>query len=224
MAQPTLISYTEIAYNVTTTPRTSASISWQTGDVIVVLQGLEDPGTITLPAATGLTFVAQKTNNAVAGTCADGVYAVVAGATSSGGVTCARSGGTSGIWGASIWVYRGSAGIGNSSEQHTTTKTVALTPTAANCAVVWGCFDFSAGAAGTIVPTPTNTDELALEGASTYTAAVADLDPQASGGATSYGISGGGTGPFSIVVLEIKASAGGGAVVPVWNMPVFFQG
>ncbi len=208
---PTRVSYTEVAYTGTGTSRASASISWLAGDVIAVIALCEDNHLPGVPTATGLIFASQKSNNA-ASTCASRVSAVVAGSDGSSAVTCTLS--SSGIvWGFSVWVYRGSDGIGNSSEGHTTAKTVAQTNTAANSAVVWGCADFAVNPVtnNDITPTPTTTDERAAEGG-VYTVYVADLTDQTSAGSVSYGVSGSGTvGAFSKVVLEIKGAAGGAA-------------
>jgi hypothetical protein len=81
-------------------------------------------------------------------------------------------------------------------------------------AVVWGEFDYAATAVTGISTTPTPTDaRQKVEIGSKYTLYVEDLTDQSSSGAVSYGISGGsGSGPFSLVVLEIKIGSGGGGV------------
>lgn len=207
---PTLVSYTEVAYTGTGSTRSSASVSWNAGDVVAVICGTDggftnaNPG---VPTATGLTFLSQKNNNAV-NTCATRASAVVAGGNGSSAVQVVL-GDANEHWGFSVFVYRGSDGIGNSAEEHTTAKTVAQTNTAADSANVWGGFDFAANAVtnNNITPTPTNTDERNQDGAQ-YTAYVADLTDQTSAGSVSYGVSGAGTvGAFSKVVLEIKGAA-----------------
>lgn len=201
---PTLISYTEVTWNATGQPKTTASISWLAGDVIVVIAGSETADTLGVPTATGLTFTKQKDWPGTGGaTCSAFVATATPGAGGSATVSVTESGAHT--WGFGVWVWRGSAGVGNSAEQHTATKTVALTPTGADGAIVWGTFDFAAAAVQTITPTPTNTRQrVAL---TPYTIYVSDLIDQVSAGSVSYGISGTGTGPFSIVALEIKAAA-----------------
>jgi hypothetical protein len=209
---PTLISYTEVAWTTTGTPKsTAATVSWQTNDVIVVIAGAEDISTLGVPTATGLTFVVQKQNNpGAAGTCSSGVWAVVAG--SAGTNQAVSQTLSSGVkhWGFGVWVWRGSQGIGDSSEQHTATKTVNMTPAAgADAGVVWGAFDFSAGAGPAATPTPTDTRQATVDGTK-YSLVVADLTDQVSAGAVAYGLTvTGTTGPYSIVVMEIKTGAGG---------------
>lgn len=210
MAAPTLISYTEVAaWNTGGTSKSLASISYQVDDVVIVIAGDEGGGALGTPNnLTGLTFATQKSNNA-ASTCASLVSAAVATQASSGVLTISNSG--SPFYGFAAWVWRGSAGIGNSVEQHTATKTVSLTPAGgANAAICWAIFDFNVEAAHTITPSPTNTRQ-AVQIASHYTIHVADLADQTSAGAVSYGISGGSsTGPYSIVAIEVMAGAGGG--------------
>lgn len=202
---PTLISYTETSWVVTGSPRSSASVSWQTGDVIVVIGGQEaDITALGNPTATGLTFTTQKSNVA-AGSCGSMLATAVAGSTSSSAISMTGPNSVQ-HWGFGVWVWRGSTGIGNSSEQHTATKTVGLTPTQIHSSIMWGTFDFQPGAAQTITPTPTNTRQNVLD-TGRYTIYVSDLGDQPSAGSTSYGITGGaGTGPFSIVVMEVKGT------------------
>jgi hypothetical protein len=216
---PSLISYTEVAYNGTGASRASASISWLANDVIAVLSGSESAtgGPPGVPTATGLTFTSQKSNNA-ASSCSSRASAAVAAGSGSSAVTVTL-GDITQHWGFSVWVYRGSDGIGNSSEEHTTAKTVSQTNTAANSAVVWAGFDFGANAItnNNLTPTPTNTNEQAVD-AGRYTAYVADLTDQTSAGSVAYGVSGAGTiGTFSKLVLEIKGLSGAPSVTPSYR-------
>ncbi len=216
MAAPTLISYTEVASWATTgTSKSTASVSWNSGDVITVVAGSEggNNGTLGTPTATGLTFAKNQDITANGGTrCAAFTATAVAGSNSSGSIQVTNS--NSGEhWGFGVFVHRSSTGAGNSAQQATSTKTKALTPTAADGAIVWGVFDFNADAAGSGTPSPTNTRQAAQD-AGHYTRLVCDLADQTSSGSVSYGQSGGGTtGPFSIVIQEIKNDGGGGATV-----------
>lgn len=213
---PTLINYVEVAYNAAGGSRASASISWLTGDVIVMLAGTEGSTTAipSVGAATGLTLLSQQSNG-TASTCCTRLSACVAGGNGSSAVTVTNSD-TTEHWGFSVWVYRGSDGIGNSAEGHTTAKTVSQTNSAADSANVWGGFDFGANAVtnNNITPTPTNTDERAADGAH-YTVYVADLTDQTGAGSVAYGVSGAGTiSAFSKVVLEIKGHVVAGVALP----------
>lgn len=207
---PTLISYNDAtsAWTTGAATKSSASISWQTGDVLVVVSGAEAADTLGTPTATGLSFTKQK-NNVTASTCAAFVATAVAASASSGAVSVTNSSSTH-HWGFGVWVWRGSDGVGNSAEQHTATHNVSLTAAGgADSAICWGLFDFGAAAAGTLTPTPTHTRQNVQDGA-TYTLAVADLTDQVSASGVVYGYTGSGGGPFSIVVVEVKGAAGGG--------------
>jgi hypothetical protein len=217
MPAPTLVSYTETADWVTSaTSRATASVSWLAGDVVAVLGGGAGPSsgaTFGTPTATGLVFVNQQVVDA-ASHCPAIVSAVVAGSSGSSAVTLTN--GVFSHYGFGVWVWRGSAGIGNSAKSTTpgTGKTINLTPTGgAHAAVIWGAFDWSAEAVYTNgTPTPSNTRE-STQDSGQYTIGVYDLLDQASTGAVAYGFTGGGTtAPYSIVALEIKASAGAAAV------------
>lgn len=202
---PTLISYTETAsWQTAGSPsKATASVSWQTGDVIVVLAASEANDALGLPTATGLTFVSQK-SNVVASTCGTQLAAAVAASTSSGVITVTNAS-TTNAWGFGVWVWRGSAGIGNSAEIHTAAASVTLTPTGADGGMVYGSFDFAAGVLRTIAPTPTNTRQRVVD-AGHFTIYVADLADQVSGAGVLYGLTAA-AGVTSTVVLEIKAAS-----------------
>lgn len=201
---PTRISYNEATqgWNNNSSPKSTASISWQTNDVIIVIAGQESAGrTITTPTATGLTFSNLKSNT-TASTCTALMASATAGSNGSGAVSVTSNGVD--FWSFAVWVYRGSNGVGDTKEQHTSTHSVSSTPLGgAHSAYVWGIFDFATGAVGTLTPTPTNTGE-ATQFNPNYTVYAADLGDQSSAGATSYGLTGSGGGPFSIMVAEIK--------------------
>jgi len=205
---PTLVSHNTVPYNSTALTLTSPSISWNANDVIVVVGGTEGANSSDIlgtPTATGLTFTARQTI-APSTRCAAYVWTAVAGSSGSGTISVVHN--NTSDAGFTVWVFRGSAGVGNSAQSSTSSLTTSLTPTAAHSAIVWGVFDWNAGSLQTITPTPTNT-EARVQYASLYTVYVAELTDQVSAGAVSYGISGSGSGPFSIVVLEIKGSASG---------------
>lgn len=189
------------------------SVTWGAGDAVVVIGGTEGANssdTLGTPTVTGLTFTLQASLTPTSRSAAY-VWSAVAGSAGSGSISVPHTAG-SGDAGASVWVYTGVdavSPIGNVASSGTSAKTVSLTPTQADSAVVWGVFDWAAAALQTITPTPTTTDVRTVF-ASIYTVYIADLTDQTSAGATSYGISGTGTGPFSIVALEIKGTTGGG--------------
>lgn len=183
-------------------------MSWQTGDVVIVIGLNEGLSTLGTPTATGLTFNPDQTVAGSISVCGSMCASAVAGGTSSATVNMTNSIVTK-HFGFGVWVWRSSTGVGNSVEQHTATNTKALTPTAANGGICWASGDFTAGALGTILPTPTNTRQR-VQGAN-YSFYVSDLADQTSSGSVSYGTNAGTGGPFSIVAIEVKNDGGGGA-------------
>lgn len=228
MAAPTLISYTESASWATTAfSKSLASISWQVSDVLVCLAGSEDNTTLGvagLPTNTGLGLSWANTESiSGAGHCAALIATTVATSADSGIISLAETSGSL-HWGFAVWVWRGSAGVGNHAQQVTTGKTKALTPTAANAGICWGFFDYSAAAgagepAGS--PTPSNTREQTDDGGQ-YSIGVFDIIDQTSAGSVSYGATTTGTsGPYAIVIQEVKASASAGRTTKNtrgWNL------
>jgi hypothetical protein len=221
---PTLIGFAQVAG--TTATVTTASLSWQTGDVIVVLavnEGATSGATFTTPTTTGsgLTFTQQQ-NHTSASNCAAGGWTAVASATSSGTFTIGGiSAGPNRTGGAFVW--RGSAGVGNSVQAASATRTVNLTPVGADGAICWVVGDWAAATAVTASPTPTTHSSaspgptalpIGTQVGTNYTYYFDDLDDQTSAGAVGYGVTGAGTGPFTIIVIEVKAAAGAAATIP----------
>lgn len=208
VAAPTRVSYTETtAWNTGATTKSTISISWLTGDILAVIAGAESNNTtLGTPTATGLTFTKNK-NIAAVNQCPAFCATAVAAGNGSSAVTVTSSSATP-HYGFGVWVWRSSTGVGNSASQATTAKTVSLTPTGVNSAMCWGIFDFGADGALTGTPTPTNTDESQDDGTN-WSIGVFDLIDQPSAGAVLYGgVTAGVTGPFSIVVQEIKNDGG----------------
>lgn len=201
------ISYYQANYNVSTQGSVSVSgVSWGTGDIIVVgglTEGSTGSDTISTPTATGLVFspiVAVPPNSA----CFAGLWSATA--TSPGSsvtVSANKSAPLSQYSGLSVWVFPGASGVGNHTSGNTTAATAALTPTQAHSAIVWLVGDWNAGSIGSEVPTPTD-NRAAGTVSGRYSYYVADLTDQPSTGSTSYGITGqGGSGPYSIVAVEV---------------------
>jgi hypothetical protein len=208
MIVPVLVSYTETDWAVLAgLTKVTPTFVWQEGDVIIALAAVEDSAVLSLSnTGVGLSLATQKQNNpAAAGTSGSLVQACRATASSSGTVTVTVSAGSK-AYGVGVWVWRRSVGFGNSFEQHTTVKTVNMAPDAQDSAMCWGIVDFSAEAAHTMVPAPTNIRQAAVVGVS-YAIHVADFADQPSPQASAYGVSGGtSTGPYSIVGVEVKGS------------------
>lgn len=201
---PTLSSYTETTWTSSgSATKVTSSISWNSGDVIVAICGAEGGQDLGTPTATGLTFTQMQTANS-GSICYAKSFTAVAASAGSSTVTVTIDNAFA-HWGAGIWVFTGTDGVGNSTSQATSAKTVSLAATDAHSAVCWCIFDWSADPTTGISPSPTATDiRQATQVSNRYTYYIADLTDQPSASPTSYGISGGsGTGPFTILPVEV---------------------
>lgn len=238
MAAPTLVA-ASFGTAATGVSATSGSVSWQTSDVVVVIYGNEGlSATFLTPTTTGsgLSFTVAGSVTGSGSQCGAGLATAVATANSSGTVTASINAGPSGNNFVGVYVFRGSQGVGNNAISTTpsSTKTVSLTPTAADGAICWGVFDFFADATVAFTPTPTthtsgspgpSATPTSAQVAGHYTYYWGELDDQTSSGAVSYGVGGTGTGPFTIVALEVKTGAGGtdATVIPPARVDVLIH-
>jgi hypothetical protein len=243
MAAPTLAAAAVAEAAVATgVAVTTASISWQTNDVVVAFVGSEGsvsgevPNTPTTTGS-GISFgTAQKTHTS-ASDCSGACWAAVATANSSGtfsgSYTHTGSSGINTVVG--VLVIRGSAGIGNSVLYNGTTPNGAsLTPTGADGMICWYVGDWAAATPVAFSPTATTHGSGApgptampysLQVANRATFYIGELDDQTSAGAVSYGVASG-TGAFTIIAFEAKAGAGGGTdatVIPPARVDVLIH-
>jgi hypothetical protein len=214
---PTLIQYAESSWTTTTASKaTTTSITWLTGDVIVVVGGTGDQGNvITSVTATGLTFT-PGTPLTAASSCWANTWTVTASSGGTSAVTANIS--VTGVpYGIAVWVYRGSDGIGGRGADTSTGKTVSLGRVDDHSAVVCGIFDWSAGTTTSHVWTPTGqTEDEAQQVGTQYTAFVADWGDQGTSATIAYGISGtASVGAHSKVALEILGTISAGSNVNV---------
>lgn len=228
MAAPTLAQVALIASSGTVAAGgtlATASVSWQSGDVIVVMAGDEgQQGTWSVPTTTGsgITLTAQQVHNSAGSNCGAGCWAGVATAASSGTFSVKNeNSNTAQAMMAGVYVVRGSAGIGNSAmSAGSSSRTVSLTPSGADGLIIWGVFDWSQSAVQSPTPAATShasgspgptASPLTTSPAGRYTGYLEELDDQTASTAVSYGIGGSGTGPYTIIAIEVQASAGGGS-------------
>jgi hypothetical protein len=198
----------------TGTSRATASLSWANGDLVVAGMVNEGYGTFTAPTATGLTFSNNPINHAPSSNCGLAIYTATAVGSGSSAITGHNSDGTHN-WNIWVWVWHNHGGAGNNASQFTATKTVSLTPAGgADSAIIWVAGDWSAAASPAATPASPNetTRQAAVQGGA-YSYVTADITNQTSAGAVSYGVNYTSSGPFSIGVLEIKGTAGGGSGV-----------
>ena len=207
---PTLIGTSGSTWNDTSSTETTGSLSWQTGDLIVVTGMTEDQLiSLSTPTATGLTFAAVSgfpTN--LANTCKGYAWTATAGSNGSGTI----SSGTGGSYMAGIqaYVFRGSDGIGNTAQTTSgTALTISLTRNYANSMVVWAAGDWGATNDTTVSSDPVGGNQRQAAWRSGV-ATLFDFDwgDQGSAGSTSYGISGFSPGNvFTKIALEVRGSS-----------------
>lgn len=209
MAAPTLIQYAETSWTTPDTAKTTGSITWLAGDVIVAVAGDESQRTIPTPTFAGGTFVAITgaacTN---ASNCAANAWSCTPVSGGSGAVSIAL---TPDIDGLGVWVWRNSGGIGNVGSSTSTANnnlTQSLIRSGNNSCVVGGCFDWSATATTGYGWTPTvANDRQHGQVSGQYSYYVADWGDQGSAGTTSYGLTGITAGPFARLFVEILGKA-----------------
>jgi len=216
MTAPTLVQYSGTTYNSTGT-KSTATLTWQAGDLIVVIALSEEGGfPVANPTATGLTFAAGTPPSSSNSQCYANSWTATAG---SGGSAVVTSTGATGSdhWGMSAWVWRGSSGFGNTATSASTSETVSLTRTGTNSVVVGGVADWNATATTGYGWTPTvGNDRTEGKDGTRYSYYVADWGDQGAAGTTSYGITGITGGPYAIVMVEVTGSA---AVTPSGSPP-----
>lgn len=215
-----IAEYQHIVYTSATRPASFPSVTWSAGDVLVIIEGLENndfagPLTISTPTVTGLTFGAIAGASLVGTSqqfCEANAYIATAGSGSSGAIACTQTGGTTGYhWGASLWRFTGASStvgvvgaLQSASGSTATERTVTISPTAGST-VVMMLYDFTAAAAG-FTGTPTVTTEREdTQDATHYTIWGADW-VNVAGGSTAFGISAG-TVKATKLAIEIKPAA-----------------
>ena len=208
MIKPNLVVYETVDWTTVAASKSTASITWKAGDVIAVLASSEEnTDTLSLPTATGLSFVAQQTIDGIGFRCSSLGATAAAASDGSGVVSMTESAGVR--WGFCLWVFRNSLGVGHSSQEYALSITTSLMATAVDSAIVWGLFDFGAGPTHNLVPTPSNT-RLSTQLAGGYTFMVGDLLDQPLTTAVNYGVDAG--SGFSIIAMEVQGTGGSNTV------------
>lgn len=225
MAGPTLIAFSEAdSGSVTQQTITSATLTWQTGDILVAA-AIDEGG------ANGLTFTISNTGSGLSWTnriahasSSDTTFymwTAVATANSSGTVTATDSATAERIT-VGVTQWRAPTGttiaVGNThsaTAQTTSPQVSALLMSSADSAVFWAGGDWSAGTVESGTPTPT-THGVSTPGptASPFASVISthygfyydQLDDEAATGTVNFGYSGSSAGPFAIGAVEIAIS------------------
>lgn len=204
---PTFVSYTATASWVTnTTSTTTASISVQTGDLMVGYTMTEANTTTTAISDSGSGTWTLAQANSVASNCYDAIWTRPVTATTTYTVTFTRTG--SGVYGGAVIVFRGSGGVGASSKTtNTGAPTLNITTGQAHSAVVvvngdWNAVDGTSRTwrtnAGTIF------EQTYTRNASFYTGYAAFHSNAASATTYAVGLSAPTGQAYAILALEVK--------------------
>lgn len=210
MAAANIVSVTSSDYDDTGASE-SVSITWQTGDRILVLGATEDnSGTLSLPTVAGLTFTAMTGSPTNTASSSKGyAWQATAAGNGSGSVVSSRGGPISRA-GITVYVLRGCSGLGTPVINVGTGKTVSVVRGGVNSLVAEILVDWSADVDVTIDPLPAGgTQRVAELGAGNYTTFVYDWPDQGATGTTSYGITNSAsTGTFTKIAVEILGVGG----------------
>lgn len=146
LTPPTFIQESETAWNSTTSPKTTASMTVQTGDVLVAYSIVEDhAATVSITnSGTAQTWTQQQLINVTDYTKIY-IWTAIASANTSFTVSFTRSA-TARFFGGNVLTFRSSGGVGASIATNNSTgdPAVTLLTTAANSAVVTVIGDWSA--------------------------------------------------------------------------------
>jgi hypothetical protein len=232
MAAPTISAYSNSNATDNAGNEATGSVSWNSGDLVVVLGVTEDnTATLATPATagSGLSFAALSGfPSNVASSCKIYGWSATASATSSGTITSTNAGALRKV--IAVWVVSGSDGVGNtavsSSSDTTDPYTVSLVRAGNNSAVLMAAGDWAPISDTTTDPSPLTGstqrigDNDGLVGG-IYNAYVADWADEGTAGTTSYGITGVTGAKMTLGAVEVKGSAGGGAsFIAAKNLPI----
>lgn len=224
-------------FNTSTTPKSttvggtgSGSLSWSTGDLVVVIGMTGDQaGTLNTPTAAASLNAFSSIAGPVttASSCWMRAWVAVANAGGSGAITAVLAG-SSVDWGMIAWPVVGTTteGVGNVAAPAASTaapQTASLIRSRDNSAVLELIGDWGAGVGGVgTVPSPRNwtptsgfTEWEAVGVSGIFNAYAADWSDQGAAGTTSYGINVTGSGAnYTRVAVEVLGKASPGAKVP----------
>jgi hypothetical protein len=217
VAAPTLTSQVGSTWtDVVVAPETTGTLTWGTGDQILVV-GVTEDQTITLatPTATGLTFAALGTAITTASSC--WIHAWTATAASPGSSTVSAAAGTgtgTADRGLHAFAFGGCTGfVRTNGAAINTTQTVSVTRTQANSFVVVVAGDWSASGVGGLGWTPAGQTQVQAAHTVNATTFSAYWGDQGSTGTTSYGMTGLAGTAFSKAAIEVLGTVGGATFI-----------
>jgi hypothetical protein len=214
MAAPSFIQEAETAWNVSTSPKTTASFSVLAGDILIAFMGSEDneptPGSI---SGGSLTWTQEQSID-VLNFCGITIWSAVVDANKSMTVSVSRTlGSGTQKWGFNVLTFRGSDGVGASNKTNVASgaPTLNLTTTQANSAIVVANGDWAAlttartwrANAGAFTENTYDT------GGGSYTMYGGYHADAGAAGTYAVGLSAPTGQKYSIAAIEVKGTAGG---------------
>jgi hypothetical protein len=223
VAEPTVISYGNSTFSdAGNTTNTVAGVSWQAGDIVLVLAGNSNntaagrigTPTVTGLTGTGLTFGSIATVNDNGSNDDAQVYgwSATAAGTGSGTISSTSTTPSGERNGIGVFVYRGSDGLGTPvTLDGSSAKTISVTRVQANSHVVVILIDWNQVGDVTVTATPTGTVRFAEAESGQADFFIVSFGDQGATGTTAYGITNHtGTVDMSGIAVEVKGTAGGG--------------
>jgi hypothetical protein len=221
VAKPEPITQVATAWNSVTTPKETTEITVQTNDILLVDCGAADTsGSISLAVeGGGLTWTSQKVLNTASNAYARAFTAKATEAKSfKVKVVKTQTGGETIHWGATVYVFRKSSGIGKISSVTNTEGAPSLSAEVegTNSALVMISLDWAAktGAATYRTGAGTFTEKVHVEDVGQYTVYGGyHADAEASGAKT-VGMTAPGSQKFTMIVVEVKGEEAAGKAPP----------
>ncbi len=225
MPAPTFVQEAETLWGNSTTPKTTASFSTVSGDVLVALLGLESWNGTQNPSVAvsgGPTWAGVSAGSiAVLDYCWAHIYAATAaGGSVTATLTKTQTGGTALFFGGNVLTFRGSDGIGASAKTNVSgaAPSLNITTTQDNSAIVVLSLDWNAlttsltwRTVNGITPTSGNGLEVTYDtGGGNYTVYAAYYSDAGAAGSKTVGLSAPAGQKFSIMAVEVKGSASSG--------------
>lgn len=217
MAAPTLTSQATSTWtDLSSGNEVTASLSWGTGDRVLVVGYTEDAGlTLTTPTATGLTFTAIGSAQATANSCWVHCWEATAASPSSGAITSSPSPASTQDRGIQAYAFGGCTGfVRTNGAAPSSTQTVSVTRTQANSLLVVLSADWSAAGVSGLGWTPAGQTQRQADTTTNATHFAADWPDQGATGTTSYGTTGLGGTKYTLVAVEVLGTVGSTPPVP----------
>lgn len=208
---PTLVQEDEIAWNVATTPRTTAGISVTTGNRIVVASlNAQSPssGTYTITSSPTHTWAPQENQN-VPDFCGLRIWSTTATTTGTLTVTVQPDSGAGQLFGARVFEFSGSGGFGaaESTSVASGAPSLAITTTGDNSGLIVANCDWNAGDGASrtwrTINGSTGTEKVYFRNATWYTVYVAYYADAGAAGAKTAGLSAPTGQKYTIGALEV---------------------